>query len=76
MARSIDIEITDNMNDIIQGMPDIVAEMFLASLLDMACILVQTGDITIDIVGDKKFKVTARAKSGVRNLTVDLVSNS
>ena len=60
----------------IDDMPDNVAEMFLASLLDMACLMVQASDITVHIVDDKKFKVTAHAKSGIRTLTVDLVSAS
>jgi len=74
--KSINIEVTDLIREVIDGMPENVAQVYLASFLDMACLMVQLGDITVEIIGDKKFKVTAHAKSGLRNLTVDLISGN
>jgi len=76
MSKSINIEITEAMQNVIEGMPDEIAQIYLTPLLDMACLMVQLGDINIDIIGDKKLKLTAYTKSGVRNLTVDLISDS
>ena len=53
MSKFINMNITENMHQVIDGMPDVLAKLFLESVLDMACIMVQTGDITIDIIGDK-----------------------
>ena len=75
-SKSINKEVTDLMREVIDGMQEHIAELYLASFLGMAWLIVQLGDIMIDIVGDKKFKVTAQAKSGVRNLMVNLVSSS
>ena len=72
---TLNLHYTDMMKKTVQGMPDEIAEMYFSSLLDMACLMVQFGDITTDIVGDNQFKITAHAKAGVRNLTVNLEVN-
>ncbi len=73
--HAVTIDITETMNDVIIGMPDQVVKTILTSMLEMACIMVQIGDINFDVVGDEnpRFKVTAYTRSGIRNLEVHLL---
>lgn len=73
MSKSININITENMQHVVDGMPESFASVFLTSLLDMACDMVLNGDITADVGDTLQLYLIAHIQDYSRTLQVNLV---
>jgi len=72
MSKSFKLDITDNMSEVIDGMPDSFSALFLTSLLDMACNMVLKGHITADIGDTFRFYLIAHIHDYVQTLEVNI----
>ena len=77
--KTISLQVTDIMQEMMNGFPSDVSpiffEVYFSAMLEMACMMLQFGDLDVDAGDNGALHVIAHTAQGVRNLTINVEFN-